>query len=68
MKVRSIEDVERDIEKAETHVKTLEEEVSLAALNGDAVELTRLSVDYERAKARVDELLVEWEEMGNAPS
>ena len=68
VKVRSIEDVERDIEKAETHVKALEEEVSLAALNGDAVELTRLSADYERAKARVDELLVEWEQLGNTPS
>ena len=68
VKVRSIEDVERDIEKAETHVKALEEEVSQAALNGDAVELTRLSADYERAKARVDELLVEWEQLGNTPS
>ncbi len=62
-KIRGIEDVERDIEKAEGRVKALEEELSQAALAGDAARLTRLTADYEQAKARVDELLVEWEQL-----
>jgi len=61
LKARTIEDVERDIEKAEALVKELEEELSDAALNADAGQLTRLSVDYDQAKGRVDELLFEWE-------
>ena len=66
VKVRTVEDVERDIEKAEAHVKALEEELSDAALSADAKQLTQLSVDYERAKARVEELLVEWEQLADA--
>lgn len=66
VKVRSIEDVEREIDKAETRVKTLEDELAQAALKGDAAQLTRLYSDYEQAKTRVDELLVEWEQLGAA--
>ena len=62
-KVRAIEDVERDIEKAEAHVSTIEEELAEAARNADAMQLTRLSADYEQASARVEELLLEWEEL-----
>ncbi|HLX55933.1 MAG TPA: ATP-binding cassette domain-containing protein, partial [Ktedonobacteraceae bacterium] len=68
VKIRTIEDVEREIEKAEARVKALEDELSQAALNGDAAQLTRLYADYERAKARVDELLLEWEQLGAASS
>jgi ATP-binding cassette subfamily F protein 3 len=60
-KVRTIEAVERDVEKAETQVKTLEEALSQAALQGNAEQLTQLSSEYEQARARVDELLAEWE-------
>ena len=64
-KTRTVEDVERDIEKAESHVKTVENALSEAALNADAEQLTQLSADYEQAKARVDELLVEWERLAD---
>jgi ATPase components of ABC transporters with duplicated ATPase domains len=65
VKTRSVEDVERDVEKAETHVKELEEALSQAALVADASQLTQLSADYEQAKARVDELLAEWEQLAD---
>ncbi len=67
VKVRTIEDVEREIEKAEERVRALERELSEAALRGDAAQLTQLSADYEQAKARVDDLLVEWEQLGTLP-
>jgi hypothetical protein len=43
----------------------VEEALSQAALNADAAQLTVLSTDYERAKAHVDELLEEWEQLAN---
>ncbi len=60
-KQRTVEDVERDIEKAEARVKEIEDALSLAALNADAAQLTQLTEDYEQAKTRVDALLAEWE-------
>jgi ATP-binding cassette subfamily F protein 3 len=65
VKVRTVEDVERDVEKAEAHVKSLEEALSEAALNADAAQLTHLSEEYEQAKVRVDELLEEWEHLSD---
>lgn len=64
VKTRTIEDVERDIEKAEGRVKELEESLSQAALLGDGEQLTRLSAEYEQTRARVDALLLEWEQLG----
>lgn len=66
VKTRTVEDVERDIEKAEAQVKTVEAALSEAALHADAEQLTQLSADYEQAKAVVDELLVEWERLADA--
>ena len=66
IKERTVEDVERDIEKAEAHVKSVEAALSEAALQANAEQLTRLSADYEQAKAHVDELLVEWERVADA--
>src|SRR5258708_10349556 len=43
IKIRTVEDVERDIEKAEARVSALEEELSEAARNADATQLTQLS-------------------------
>lgn len=63
IKVRTVEDVERDIEKAETQVKTVEDALAQAALQADAAQLTQLSTEYEQAKARVDELMAEWEQL-----
>ena len=63
VKVRTAEDVERDMEKAEEHVKVLEDALSQAALNADAAQLTQLSEEYEQAKARVEELFAEWERL-----
>ncbi len=68
IKVRTVEDVERDIEKAEGYVKSVEEALSLAALNADAAQLTQLSADYEQAKAHVETLLVEWECLADVAS
>jgi ATP-binding cassette subfamily F protein 3 len=60
-KVRTIEAVERDVEKAEAHVTELEVALSQAALQGNGEQLTQLVSEHEQAKARVDELLAEWE-------
>lgn len=68
VKVRTIEDVEREIEKAEAGVKVLEEQLAEAALNADAAQLTQLAADYEQAKAGVEGLLVEWEQLANTTS
>jgi ATP-binding cassette subfamily F protein 3 len=65
VKIRTVEDVERDIEKAEASMRELEEELAVAAFNADAARLTQLSADYELAKARVEELLVEWERLSD---
>ena len=65
VKVRTMEDVERDIEKAEAHVKSVEAALSEAALQANAEQLTLLSADYEQAKERVDELLAEWERIAD---
>jgi len=67
-KLRTVEDVERDIEKAEAHVRLLEEQLAQAALVADAEQLTHLSTDYEQAKAHVDELLEEWERLADVAS
>jgi ATP-binding cassette subfamily F protein 3 len=63
VKVRTLEDVEGEIEKAEERVKSVEEALAEAALNADAALLTQLTADYEQARARVDELLTEWERL-----
>jgi ATP-binding cassette subfamily F protein 3 len=68
VKARTVEDVERDVEKAEALVKTLEEALSQAALKADAAQLTQLSAEYEQARARVDELLEEWEQLADVAS
>ncbi|HWS82720.1 MAG TPA: ABC-F family ATP-binding cassette domain-containing protein [Ktedonobacteraceae bacterium] len=67
-KVRTVEDVERDIEKAEAHVRLLEDQLAQAALIADAEQLTHLSTDYEEVKARIDQLLEEWERLVNVAS
>ena len=66
VKVRTAEDVERDVEKAEAQVKSLEEALSQAALNADAVQLTQLSAEYEQARAHVEELFAEWERLSES--
>ncbi|HET9921662.1 MAG TPA: ABC-F family ATP-binding cassette domain-containing protein [Ktedonobacteraceae bacterium] len=63
VKVRTVEDVERDIEKAEERVKLVEEALAEAALKADAAQLTQLSADYEQARAYVDDLVAEWERL-----
>src|SRR6266516_4240441 len=66
IKERTVEDVEQDIEKAEAQVKAVEAALFEAALNADAARLTQLTTDYEQSKARVDELLEEWERLAEA--
>ena len=60
IKIRTVEDVERDIEKAEARVSALEEELAEAARNADAAQLIQLSADYEQARMSAEELLLEW--------
>ncbi|HXR64447.1 MAG TPA: ABC-F family ATP-binding cassette domain-containing protein [Ktedonobacteraceae bacterium] len=67
-RARTVEDVEKDIEKAEAQVKLIEDKLAAAALKADAEQLKQLSTEYEQAKARVDELLAEWEELASAAS
>jgi len=67
-KVRTVEDVERDIEKAEAHVRLLEDQLAQAALAADAEQLTHLFADYEEVKAHIDQLLEEWERLANVAS
>ena len=68
IKVRTIEDVEREIEKAEARVKAVEEALAQAALSADAAQLTQLSADYEQLRAQVDTLLAEWEHLATEAS
>lgn len=58
---RTVEDVEKEIEKAEARVKQIEDQLAEAALKADAGQLQQLSEAYDQARAYVDELLVEWE-------
>jgi ATP-binding cassette subfamily F protein 3 len=67
-KVRTVEDVERDVEKAEAYVQELEEAVSQAALKADGAQLTQLAADYEQARARVEALMEEWERLSEVAS
>ena len=67
-KVRTIEAVERDVEKAETHIKSVEEALSQAALQANAEQLRQLASEYEQAKAHVDALLEEWEQVSDMVS
>ncbi|MDQ2718107.1 MAG: ABC-F family ATP-binding cassette domain-containing protein [Chloroflexota bacterium] len=64
-KVRTVEDVERDIEQGEARVKAIEEALNQAALKGDAAQLTQFSSDYEQIKAQIDALLTEWEQLAD---
>ena len=67
-KTRTVEDVECDIEKAEAHVRLLEEQLAQAALVADAEQLIQLSTDYEEVKARIDQLLEEWGQLADVAS
>ncbi len=68
VKVRTLEDVERDVEKAEAQLKRIEDTLAEAALQADAAQLTQLSAEHEQAKAHIDELLVEWEQLADVAS
>ncbi|TMC17304.1 MAG: hypothetical protein E6J33_07925 [Chloroflexi bacterium] len=61
--MRTLEDVEAEIEEAEERVKSVEEALAEAALNADAALLTQLTPDYEQSRTHVDELLTEWERL-----
>ena len=63
VKIRTLEDVERDVEKAEMQVKTIEDALTEAGLHADAERLTKLTAEYEQARQRVDILLAEWEQL-----
>ncbi len=67
-KARTVEDVEKEIERAEAHTQSLEEALSEAALQADATRLTQLSQEYDQAKAQVDELFAEWERLADVAS
>ncbi len=66
VKVRSLEDVERDVEKAEAQVKAIEDALAQAGLQADAEQLTKLTAEYEQTRERVDTLLAEWERLAES--
>lgn len=68
VKTRTVEDVEKEVEKAETHLKQIEEQLAEAALKADATQLKRLSTEHEEAKAHVDTLWAEWEQLASTAS
>ncbi len=65
-RVRTVEDVEREIEKVEARMKKMEEDLAEAALKADAARLTVLSAEYEEVKRVSEELLAEWERLAEA--
>src|SRR5579875_1588092 len=65
VKVRTVEDVERDIEYVEVQIKTVEDALAQAAYQADAAQLTQLTAEYEQLKQRVDELMTEWEQLAS---
>ncbi|MEO7018916.1 MAG: ABC-F family ATP-binding cassette domain-containing protein [Ktedonobacteraceae bacterium] len=68
VKTRTVEDVEKDIEKAETQIKRIEEHLAEAALKADAEQLKQLSTEHEQVRVRLDVLLAEWEQVASAVS
>lgn len=62
-KARTIEDVEREIEKVEDRVKLVEKALAEAALKADAEKLTQLSAEYDQLRSQSEELLAEWERL-----
>ena len=66
VKIRTVEDVERDVEKAEAQVNAIEDALAEAGLQADAEQLTKLTAEYEQAKERVDRLLAEWERLAES--
>jgi ATP-binding cassette, subfamily F, member 3 len=65
-KARTIEEVEHEVEKAETRMKMVEEALAEAALKADAAKLTQLSAEYDQVRLRSEELLAEWERLAEA--
>jgi len=65
-KARTIEEVEHEIEKAETRMKVVEEALAEAALKADAAKLTQLSAEYDHVRLQSEELLAEWERLAEA--
>ena len=65
-KARTIEEVEHEIEKAETRMKVVEEALAEAALKADAAKLTQLSAEYDQVRLQSEELLAEWELLAEA--
>ena len=65
-KARTIEEVEHEVEKAETRMKVVEEALAEAALKADAAKLTQLSAEYDQVRLQSEELLAEWERLAEA--
>jgi ATP-binding cassette subfamily F protein 3 len=65
-KARTIEEVEHEIEKAETRMKVVEEALAEAALKADAAKLIQLSTEYDQVRLQSEELLAEWERLAEA--
>jgi ATP-binding cassette subfamily F protein 3 len=64
-RLRTLAEVEQEIEQQERRSRELEEALNAAALRGDAPALQRLSEDYETLKTQLDALLAEWERLAS---
>jgi ATP-binding cassette subfamily F protein 3 len=63
--LRSMERVEEEIAALETRVVALEGELANASERADVERITALAGEYEREKARLDELYAEWHELAS---
>ncbi|RAQ94607.1 ribosomal protection-like ABC-F family protein [Thermogemmatispora tikiterensis] len=67
-RLRSLTEVEQEIEQREQRARALEEALNEAAGRGDVAELQRLTSDYEATRAELEQLLAEWEQLAASQS
>ncbi len=61
---RRHEELEILIDKAESELAVLSDEISAAGQSGDIARVEKLGNDYPKVKAKLDELWREWEQVG----
>jgi len=62
---RSVEQVEREITEREARLTSLEAELASASADADVARVTELGAAYEREKAELDALYMEWQELAS---
>ncbi|HEY7973833.1 MAG: ABC-F family ATP-binding cassette domain-containing protein [Ktedonobacterales bacterium] len=62
---RSVEQVEREIAAREVRLATLEADLASASAAADVARVTELGADYERERAQLEALYLEWQELAS---